>query len=132
MKTRSPLLILGGFNVKHPDWGYSKAGGPGRRLSELAQDLNLSLLTDPTQPTMCAVTPPRTSASAAACATRAGPTRTSFAHVDITSNVDYPRPAIVAAHISGAHNTRADAIIVDDKRTLVLKNFHYDGSAPGR
>uniref|UniRef100_A0A131YTZ5 Chitin-binding protein n=1 Tax=Rhipicephalus appendiculatus TaxID=34631 RepID=A0A131YTZ5_RHIAP len=56
--------------------------------------------------------------------------QTSFAHVDIPSNVDYPRPAIVAAHISGAHNTRAEAIVVHDKRTLVLKNFYYDGSAP--
>ncbi|KAH7943386.1 hypothetical protein HPB52_007789 [Rhipicephalus sanguineus] len=48
---KSPLLILGDFNVKHPDWGYSKADGPGRRLWQLAHDLNLSLLTDPTQPT---------------------------------------------------------------------------------
>lgn len=56
--------------------------------------------------------------------------QTSFAHVDIPSNVDYPRPAIVAAHISGAHNTHAEAVVVHDKRTLVLKNFYYDGSAP--
>ncbi|KAH8035613.1 hypothetical protein HPB51_007848 [Rhipicephalus microplus] len=48
---KSPLLILGDFNIKHPDWGYSKADGPGRRLWQLAHDLNLSLLTDPTQPT---------------------------------------------------------------------------------
>ncbi|KAH7955885.1 hypothetical protein HPB52_004859 [Rhipicephalus sanguineus] len=43
--------LLGDFNVKHLDWGYPKADGPRRRLWELAQDLNLSLLTDPTQPT---------------------------------------------------------------------------------
>ncbi|KAH7940123.1 hypothetical protein HPB52_021876 [Rhipicephalus sanguineus] len=48
--SKSPLLILGDFNVKHPDWVYPKADGPGRRLWELAQ-LNLSLLTHPTQPT---------------------------------------------------------------------------------
>ncbi|KAH6948902.1 hypothetical protein HPB50_026879 [Hyalomma asiaticum] len=56
--------------------------------------------------------------------------QTSFAHVDIPSNLQYPRPATVASSISGAHNTRAEAIIVEDKRTLVLKNFYYDGSAP--
>ncbi|KAH7972180.1 hypothetical protein HPB52_008933 [Rhipicephalus sanguineus] len=35
----------------HPDWGYLKADGPRTRLWQLAQDLNLSLHTDPRQPT---------------------------------------------------------------------------------
>ncbi|KAH7939582.1 hypothetical protein HPB52_014208 [Rhipicephalus sanguineus] len=48
--TKSPLLILGDFNVKHPEWRYPKADGPGRTLWELAQDLNLSLPTDLRQP----------------------------------------------------------------------------------
>ncbi|KAH7956594.1 hypothetical protein HPB52_010890 [Rhipicephalus sanguineus] len=39
--------LEGDFNVEHPYWGYSKADGPGRRLWQLGQDLNLSLLTDP-------------------------------------------------------------------------------------
>lgn len=56
--------------------------------------------------------------------------QTSFAHVDIPSDLDYPRPATVALNISGAHNTRADAVVVEDKKTLLLENFSYDGSAP--
>ncbi|KAH7933224.1 hypothetical protein HPB49_010404 [Dermacentor silvarum] len=46
---KSPLLVLGHFNVRHPDWGYVKADGPGTRLWQLAHDLRLSLLTDPTR-----------------------------------------------------------------------------------
>ncbi|KAK8778661.1 hypothetical protein V5799_019997 [Amblyomma americanum] len=57
--------------------------------------------------------------------------KTSFAHVDIPAEgLDYPKPATVASNISGAHNTRAQAVIVEDKKTLLLKNFYYDGSAP--
>ncbi|KAH7982215.1 hypothetical protein HPB52_003445 [Rhipicephalus sanguineus] len=47
----SPLLILINFHAKHSDWGYSKADGPGRRLWQLANDLKLSPLIYPTQPT---------------------------------------------------------------------------------
>ncbi|KAH7983350.1 hypothetical protein HPB52_011370 [Rhipicephalus sanguineus] len=31
---KSPFLVLGDFNVKHPDWGYPKADGPGTRLGQ--------------------------------------------------------------------------------------------------
>lgn len=56
--------------------------------------------------------------------------KTSFAHVDIPSDLDYPKPIAVTGHIRGAHNTEAEAIIVEDKKTLLLKSFRYDGSAP--
>ncbi|KAH7938930.1 hypothetical protein HPB52_002480 [Rhipicephalus sanguineus] len=48
---KSPFLVLGDFNVKHLDWGYPKTDGPGTRLWQLAHDLRLTLLTNPTQPT---------------------------------------------------------------------------------
>ncbi|XP_077522766.1 protein Skeletor, isoforms B/C-like [Amblyomma americanum] len=54
---------------------------------------------------------------------------TILAHVKIPAGLDYPKPAIVATHVSGAHNTSVKAIVVEDKKTLVLRSFYYDASA---
>lgn len=45
------LLILGDFNAKHLEWGYPKPDRKGTRLWETAQDLGLTILNDPQQPT---------------------------------------------------------------------------------
>lgn len=46
-----PLLVLGDFNAKHHEWGYTKIDRKGRMLWEAIQKTGLSLLTDPNEPT---------------------------------------------------------------------------------
>lgn len=46
-----PLLILGDFNVVHPNWGYHARNHRGSLLSNNIDDLNLLLLNHPDSPT---------------------------------------------------------------------------------
>ncbi|XP_049267093.1 protein Skeletor, isoforms B/C-like [Rhipicephalus sanguineus] len=54
----------------------------------------------------------------------------SFAHVEIPANLHLPRARTVATHMIGDH-ANATAIVIEDKNTLLLKNFYFDGSVPG-
>ncbi|KAH6938596.1 hypothetical protein HPB50_010946 [Hyalomma asiaticum] len=48
----SNTLIVGGdFNVPEKQWGYGYSSFKGRQLAQDALDLNLTLITDPTNPT---------------------------------------------------------------------------------
>lgn len=49
--SKHTLLIVGDFNAPHPAWGYRKEVKKGRLLWEDAQELRLTLLTDPVYPT---------------------------------------------------------------------------------
>ncbi|XP_077560733.1 uncharacterized protein LOC144175532 [Haemaphysalis longicornis] len=48
---RQRLLIGGDFNAPDPAWGYTHSGIKGRHLAQDAQDLDLTLITDPAYPT---------------------------------------------------------------------------------
>ncbi|KAH7941166.1 hypothetical protein HPB49_010664 [Dermacentor silvarum] len=54
----------------------------------------------------------------------------SFAHVDIPADLHLPRPMTVAKYLVGDH-ANASAVVIEDQKTLLLKNFYYDGSVPG-
>ncbi|XP_070377779.1 protein Skeletor, isoforms B/C-like isoform X1 [Dermacentor albipictus] len=54
----------------------------------------------------------------------------SFAHVYIPAHLNLPGPAVAATHLLGDH-ANATALVIEDQKTLLLKNFYYDGSAPG-
>lgn len=45
------LLIVGDFNAAHPTWGYKQATAKGTKLYDAMCQHQLTLLTDPEQPT---------------------------------------------------------------------------------
>ncbi|KAM7315781.1 hypothetical protein ISCGN_005564 [Ixodes scapularis] len=47
----NPLLIVGDFNAAHPLWGYAYANPRGNLLHKLIEDMDLTLVTDPTNST---------------------------------------------------------------------------------
>ncbi|KAG0423216.1 hypothetical protein HPB47_001005, partial [Ixodes persulcatus] len=47
----NPLLIVGDFNAAHPLWGYAYANPWGNLLHKLIEDMDLTLVTDPTNST---------------------------------------------------------------------------------
>ncbi|KAL1447955.1 hypothetical protein MTO96_006529, partial [Rhipicephalus appendiculatus] len=53
----------------------------------------------------------------------------SFAHVEIPANLHLPRARTVATHLVGAH-ANATAIVIEDEKTLLVKNFYFDGWLP--
>ncbi|KAH8027598.1 hypothetical protein HPB51_007148 [Rhipicephalus microplus] len=54
----------------------------------------------------------------------------SFAHVEIPADLHLPRARTVATHLVGEH-ANASAIVIEDKHTLLIKDFYFDGSVPG-
>ncbi|KAL3217856.1 hypothetical protein MRX96_031962 [Rhipicephalus microplus] len=54
----------------------------------------------------------------------------SFAHVEIPTDLHLPRARTVATHLVGEH-ANASAIVIEDKHTLLVKDFYFDGSVPG-
>ncbi|CAN7984304.1 unnamed protein product, partial [Ixodes hexagonus] len=50
--------------------------------------------------------------------------------VDIPSQFDYPREQSIGSSLSGAHRTSVGEVVLKDTKTLFLKDFSYDGSAP--
>ncbi|KAM7298185.1 protein Skeletor, isoforms B/C-like [Ixodes scapularis] len=54
----------------------------------------------------------------------------SIGDVAIPSNFDYPRERTIGSSLSGAHKTHAAEVVLKDVKTLFLKDFSYDGSAP--
>ncbi|KAM7314152.1 hypothetical protein ISCGN_003937 [Ixodes scapularis] len=47
----NPLLIVGDFNAAHPLWGYAYANPRGNLVHKLIEDMDLTLVTDPTNST---------------------------------------------------------------------------------
>ncbi|KAG0431264.1 hypothetical protein HPB47_021951, partial [Ixodes persulcatus] len=54
----------------------------------------------------------------------------SLGEVAIPSDFDYPRERSIGSSLSGAHRTHVGEVILKDMKTLFLKDFSYDGSAP--
>ncbi|KAH7941167.1 hypothetical protein HPB49_010665 [Dermacentor silvarum] len=55
--------------------------------------------------------------------------KTTLGRVDIPADFDYPKPVKVAARIGGEH-VFAEAVVVEDRKTIGLNHFFYDASAP--
>ncbi|KAH8027599.1 hypothetical protein HPB51_007149 [Rhipicephalus microplus] len=53
----------------------------------------------------------------------------SLAHVEIRADLHLPRARTVATHLVGEH-ANASAIVIEDKHTLLVKDFYFDGSVP--
>lgn len=47
----SPLLIIGDLNAAHPAWGYSYFNKRGKEVADCMDEENLTLLTNPAEPT---------------------------------------------------------------------------------
>lgn len=47
----SRLLIIGGLNAAHPAWGYSYFNKRGKEVGDCMDEVNLTLITNPAEPT---------------------------------------------------------------------------------
>lgn len=54
----------------------------------------------------------------------------SLGEVAIPTSFDYPKERVIGSSLNGAHRTHVDEVVLKDMKTLFLKGFSYDGSAP--
>jgi hypothetical protein len=54
-----------------------------------------------------------------------------FGNVMIAKSLEFPRPQKIGS-LHGIHAVNSDNIVIVDAQTLLIPNFSYDGTAPGR
>lgn len=54
----------------------------------------------------------------------------SLGDIAIPTNFDYPKERVIGSSLNGAHRTHVGEVVLKDMKTLFLKDFSYDGSAP--